>query len=70
MARARATRHCKECGYHVHFHFRDPHYCVMSHWARIKSDPVKTSPDWCPVGHLIPGVPYPTFSPGKDPWNP
>ena len=70
MPRAKATRHCFECGYHFQVRRGEPHYCVIDHWKRIPRSPVRTSPDWCVVGHLISGVPYPTFSPGEDPWNP
>lgn len=68
--RPRATRHCRECGYHVHFNHGDPHYCVPMKYKRIPYNPSRTSPWWCPMGHLIPGAPYPTFMPGQDPWNP
>lgn len=69
MSRAKATRHCRECTYHFQARKTEPHYCRADHWARVPYNPSRTSPEWCPVGHLIPGVPYPTFSPGADPWT-
>ncbi len=68
MPRARATYHCKECRYHVKSTYRQsPHLCWKEGRRKITADRAKTSPDWCPLGHLIPGRLYPTFTPGKDP---
>jgi|GEM_PF-3838983 len=69
MSRARSTRHCKECPDHIKGWWpRAPHLCFRAGNKKIKADSAKTSPDWCPRGHLIPGTVYPTFTPGKDPW--
>ena len=69
MSRARATRHCHDCVHHYQVHHRQPHYCRAAHYRTIPFNPSRTSPDWCPVGHIIPGIPYPTFTPGPDPWD-
>ena len=66
MSRRRATRHCGECPYHSHQGKPYPHYCSKVR-VRISHDHSRTSPPWCPLGHVFPGVPYPMFSPGKDP---
>jgi len=65
--RERATRHCLECGHH----WQDPtptapHTCRKLSRS-IGHSRVRTSPDWCPLGHLIPGKAYPIFEPGTDP---
>ena len=66
--RKRATRHCKECGMHVCSPWpRSPHFCWQN-YRKITASAVRTSPDWCPQGHILPGVPYPTFTPGRDPY--
>ena len=65
--RKRATRHCRECPNHVNNTLpRSRHYCWSANCRRISASAVRTSPDWCPRGHALPGVPYPTFTPGKD----
>jgi len=69
MSRHRSTRHCRECAEHLQKeHWPHTHYCAAARYLRIPYDPSRTSPDWCPKGHMIPGEFYPTFSPGKDPW--
>ncbi len=66
--RRRATIHCKDCRYHSHQGTpRAAHYCWNGVYMKISGSQARTSPDWCPRGHIIPEVPYPTFSPGKDP---
>lgn len=66
--RRRATQHCRECDFHFHEIWpHTPHYCWYGDPRRIDYGAVRTSPDWCPLGHILPGIPYPTFSPGKDP---
>ncbi len=68
MPRRRATQHCHDCKYHSHQgRPRAPHYCWNGVFLTISHDQARTSPDWCPLGHIIPGVPYPDFTPGKDP---
>ncbi len=68
--RRRATAHCRECKHHYHEPFpHGRHWCWCGTERRIDYGASRTSPDWCPLGHLIPGVPYPTFSPGKDPYK-
>lgn len=62
MSRPRATEHCQECE-----HFSALRCCVLADFWPISRDESRTSPRWCPLGHVIPGRPYPTFTPGKDP---
>lgn len=66
--RERATRHCLECPYH-HQDTRPtaPHECERLYGRQIGHNKARTSPDWCPLGHLIPGRAYPVFTPGTDP---
>lgn len=69
--RHRATRHCQECEHHGHAPWpHSPHYCWAADHQRIAYGDVRTSPEWCPLGHIIPGVPFPTFTPGPDPKEP
>lgn len=66
--RERATRHCRECRYHYQGSTPvSPHTCSKVGGYKIGHIRVRTSPDWCPLGHLMPGRSYPTFSPGEDP---
>lgn len=66
--RNRATMHCRDCRYHAHQGTpRAPHFCWYMNPRKMSFDQTRTSPDWCPLGHHIPGVSYPTFTPGKDP---
>ena len=68
FTRRRATMHCRDCRHYYHDRYpRAPHWCWCRGVRRISFDQTRTSPDWCPLGHIIPGVPYPTFAPGKDP---
>ncbi len=66
--RKRATRHCRDCEYHVKELYKTaPNKCWKMSGRLIGHDRAKTSPDWCPLGHLIPGRSYPTFTAGSDP---
>ena len=70
MPRRRATMHCQDCRYHSHQGAGRPypHYCGHALALRKMSyDQARTSPFWCPLGHVLPGIPYPDFTPGKDP---
>ena len=62
MPRPRSTQHCQECK-HYHPGMR---MCEHSIWPITRRE-ARTSPKWCPLGHVIPGKAYPTFTPGKDP---
>ena len=67
MSRRRATLHCGDCQHHAHQGTpRAAHYCGLAR-VKMSHDNSRTSPPWCPLGHVVPGVPYPMFSPGKDP---
>ncbi len=63
MSRPRATYHCMECRHY----FAMRRLCVKGGIYPVSSKQERTSPYWCPLGHVIPGRPYPTFTPGKDP---
>ena len=66
--RFRSTRHCRECPYHHQdTHPAAPHECGKLYGRQIGHSKARTSPDWCPLGHLIPGRAYPLFVPGEDP---
>ena len=65
MSRPRATEHCAECG-HFTFEFGQK-ACIKSGFRFVSRVEARTSPRWCPLGHVIQGRPYPTFTPGKDP---
>ena len=66
--RARSTLHCQECAYHVKPRDRNAkHRCWKDGRRWIHRDRARTSPDWCPLGHFIPGRRYPSFTPGPDP---
>ena len=65
--RKRATYHCKDCRhYYVLGFVHAAHFCWLAN-MRMSQNDSRTSPPWCPKGHVVPGVPYPTFVPGKDP---
>ncbi len=56
--------HCQECPFHAYYAFDGgKHFCLDT---PIRYDDTRTSPPWCPRGHVIPGIPYPTFTPGKE----
>lgn len=66
--RERATRHCLDCRYHYKENTPvSPHTCSKAGGFKIGHTRVRTSPDWCPLGHLLPGVAYPIFEHGEDP---
>ena len=67
MPRYRAVKHCQECPFYVHFGPPSRrHECRQTFDIPMTHDAARTSPHWCPLGHVIPGVPYPTFTPGKE----
>lgn len=66
MSRPRATYHCRECR---HYYY-ERGMCVKGGIFPVTRKQERTSPQWCPLGHVIPGRPYPTFTPGKDPRDP
>ncbi len=66
MPRPRATYHCMECRYYAY----PSMMCVKGGLFPVTRKEERTSPHWCPLGHTIPGKPYPTFSQGKDPREP
>ena len=66
MSRPRATYHCRECL----FYAQALGFCQKGGLHPVTYKEERTSPRWCPRGHVIPGKPYPTFSQGKDPREP
>ena len=66
MSHPRATYHCRECAYY----YDRSGMCVKGGLHLVTYKQARTSPRWCPRGHVIPGRPYPTFSQGKDPREP
>ena len=66
MPRHRATQHCLDCKMHYQAPWpRSAHWCCEI-GAKVRYQRVRTSPDWCPKGHRLAGVPYPTFAPGAE----
>ena len=68
MPRPRATEHCHECAdFDVISGLK---VCLLAGFWPVSRDEARTSPRWCPRGHVIPGRAYPTFTPGLDPRSP
>lgn len=66
MPRPRSTQHCHDCKHLTQIGALGILMCEQSIWPITKRE-ARTSPKWCPRGHVIPGEAYPTFTPGKDP---
>lgn len=69
--RKTATKQCRAC---IHLCVerdanRHKYYCWACDGRRVSFGDARTSPAWCPLGHVLAGVPYPTFTPGPDPWK-
>lgn len=75
MGRSRATRHCQACPFYLQIGSgRRRHVCTTCStpfgtipMTPMRYDDARTSPRWCPLGHVVYGVPFPIFKPGKDP---
>lgn len=71
MPRYRATQHCQACAYYARLgSIRRRHVCTSYGnlpMVPMSYDEARTSPRWCPLGHVIYGVPFPAFRPGVDP---
>ena len=69
MPRYRATKHCQDCPFYRRIgSVRRRHVCRA--WRGVPTVPMsydqaRTSPRWCPLGHVIVGVPYPIFRAGS-----
>lgn len=69
MPRYRATHHCRSCRYYFKMCISGRAYCIRAGrlGRHIPYDAARTSPLWCPLGHNIDMIPYPTFEAGPDP---
>lgn len=74
MPRYRATKHCHDCL--AYARLSSPRSARFRHICRaypglpmvpMYYDEARTSPRWCPLGHVVFGVPFPIFRAGVDP---